>query len=138
MNCNNTQETHLFVLSFTVGSEAGLALVAADSQTTAFQILKNSGERNCCPDNYVLVQIRDVGISNSCWFGLLMESYVNSLVAYDAIVSVADKFIKGDKGDSIWVNMYVDNDLYLHVVESEMAITPQITFDQSTGYLIIH
>lgn len=137
MPCDNNIN-HLYALSFTVGTEAGLALVAATSDTQAFQILKNSGQRNCCADNYTLIQSRDIGISNACAYGLLMESYVNSLTAYDAIVSVADRFIKGDKGDSLWINMYVDSDLYLHVVESEQAVTPQISFDQSTGYLVIH
>ena len=126
---------HLYVISFTVGKESGLALVAAQDEKTAFQILKNGGSRHC--DGYSLIQIRDIGMSTSCTYGLLMESFVNALEAYDAIVQAADHFLKGDKGDSIWSNAYVDNDMYLHLVEGEFGAYQHLVFDQETGYLRI-
>ena len=97
-NCN-TNTSHLFVLSFTVGTESGIALVAANSSSQAFQILKNSGSRNCHDgSHYTLIDNRDIGMIAECNYGLLMESYVNALEAYKALLSVLDK-VKGDKGD---------------------------------------
>lgn len=90
---------HLYVISFTVGKESGLALVAAQDEKAAFQILKNGGSRHC--DGYSLIQIRDIGMSTSCTYGLLMESFVNAMEAYDAIVSATRAYAgpKGDQGD---------------------------------------
>lgn len=126
---------HLYVISFTVGKEAGLALVAAQDEKSAFQILKNGGSRHC--DGYSLIQIRDIGMSTSCSYGLLMESFVNAKEAYDAIVQAAQRIIKGDKGDSIWSNAYVDENMYLHLVEGEFGANQHLVFDQETGYLRI-
>lgn len=126
---------HLYVISFTVGAESGLAMVAAQDEKSAFQILKNSGSRHC--DGYSLVQIRNIGMSTNCHYGLLMESFVNALEAYNAILAAANHFIKGDKGDSVWVNMYVDDDFYLHVIEDNFAVSSHLDFDESTGYLTI-
>ena len=131
--CNN-----LYVISFLVGGESGLAMVAAPDERVAFEILKNSGSRSCAEPGYILVQIRNLGTSTSCGFGLLMESYVNALVAYDAIVSVADHFIKGDKGDSIWSEAYIDSEMYLHILESELTLTPMLNYDPTTGYLTLY
>ena len=129
------QAYHLYEISFTAGSEAGLAMVAAQDERSAFQILKNGGSR--CHDSYSLIQIRDIGMSASCTYGLLLESYVNALTAYEAIASVADRFLKGDPGDNIWTSMYVDDQFYLHIVEDKHTITPHLSFDESTGYLTI-
>lgn len=98
-NSCNIPETNLYVLSFAVGSESGLAMVSAPTATEAFQILKNSGSRYC--EGYTLIQSRDIGMTAKCNYGLLLESYVNALEAYDAICSVADqlKGVKGDQGD---------------------------------------
>lgn len=126
---------HLYVISFTVGKEAGLALVAAQDEKSAFQILKNSGSRYC--EGYSLIQIRDIGMTSSCSYGLLMESFVNAKEAYDAIVQAAQRIIKGDKGDSIWSNAYVDENMYLHLVEGEFGVNQHLVFDQETGYLRI-
>ena len=98
-NCQ-IPETHLYALSFTVGSESGIALVAAGSASQAFQILKDSGSRNCHDGNhYVLIDNRDIGMVCNCHYGLLMESFVNALQAYDAIMSAANRLI-GPKGDT--------------------------------------
>ena len=126
---------HLYVISFTVGKEAGLAMVAAQDEKSAFQILKNGGSRNS--DGYSLLQTRDIGMSTSCSYGLLMESFVNAKEAYDAIVQAAQRIIKGDKGDSIWSNAYVDENMYLHLVEGEFGAYQHLVFDQETGYLRI-
>ena len=91
---------HLYVISFTVGKESGLALVSAENERAAFQHLRNSGNRNGSDGKrYVLVECRDLGIHGSCKFGLLSESYTNSMEAYKAIVSVADRFVRGEKGE---------------------------------------
>ena len=129
---------HLYTISFTVGAESGIALVAATDERTAIQILKSSGSRSCAEPGYTVIQIRNLGLSSSCTFGLLMESFVNAREAYEAIISMADKMLKGEKGDSIWMEMYVDQDLYLHVLESEHNISQRLSFDESTGYLTIN
>ena len=126
---------HLYVISFTVGAESGLAMVTAQDEKSAFQILKNGGSRHC--EGYSLIQIRDIGMTTSCNYGLLMESFVNAMEAYDAIVEAAQRIIKGDKGDSIWVNVYIDDDFYLHLVEDMHTVSPHLSFDESTGYLTI-
>ena len=98
----NSGHNHLYVISFTVLKEAGLALVAAKNEKQAFQILQNSGSRNCHDGNhYTLVQIRDIGMTADCHYGLLMESFVNALEAYDAIINAMRgiKAVKGEKGD---------------------------------------
>ena len=82
---------HLYVISFTVGSESGLAMVAAQDEKSAFQILKNGGSRNT--DGYSLIQTRDIGMTANCHYGLLLESYVNALQAFDAIASVANYMV---------------------------------------------
>lgn len=76
---------HLYVISFTVGAESGLAMVAAQDEKSAFQILKNGGSRHC--DGYSLIQTRDIGMTANCHYGLLLESFVNAREAYDAIVN---------------------------------------------------
>lgn len=111
---------HLYVISFTVGAESGLAMVAAQDEKSAFQILKNGGSRHC--DGYSLIQTRDIGMTANCHYGLLLESYVNALQAFEAITSVANYMIgpegkegkpgeKGDQGPSPFdtVNFTVDN-----------------------------
>lgn len=90
---------HLYVISFTVGKEAGLALVAANSEKDAFQILKNGGSRYS--EGYSLIQTRNIGMSSSCSYGLLLESFVNAKEAYDAIIQATRRYIgpQGDKGE---------------------------------------
>lgn len=90
---------HLYVISFVAGSESGLALVSAQDEKNAFQILKNSGSR-CC-DGYSLIQIRCLGEPSSCTYGLLMESFVNAKEAYDAIVHANNKIV-GPRGYSVY------------------------------------
>ena len=87
---------HLYVISFTVGAESGLAMVAAQDEKSAFQILKNGGSRHC--DGYSLIQTRDIGMTANCHYGLLLESYVNALQAFEAITSVAN-YMKGPAGE---------------------------------------
>ena len=87
---------HLYVISFTAGSESGLAMVAAQDERSAFQILKNGGSRN--HDGYTMIQCRNLGMTANCHYGLLMESFVNAKEAFDAISSVAT-YMKGEKGD---------------------------------------
>lgn len=88
---------HLYVISFTVGAESGLAMVAAQDEKSAFQILKNSGSRYC--EGYSLIQTRDIGMSSNCSYGLLLESFVNAREAFDAIVQASNKLV-GPRGYS--------------------------------------
>lgn len=94
-----TDAYHLYTISFTVGSESGIALVAAVSDKDAFQILKNGGSRG---SGYVLQQCRDIGMTSCCTYGLLMESFVNAKEAYDAIMQAANALVgpRGEKGDT--------------------------------------
>lgn len=127
---------HLYVIYFTAGSESGLAMVAAGDERTAFQILQKSGNHNCV--GYTLIQIRDIGMTTSCSYGLLMESYVNALQAYDAILNAANHFLKGEKGDTVWLNVYMDDEMYIHVVEDEsQSFSMHLKYDEDTGYLEI-
>ena len=48
------------------------------------------------------------------------------------------KGAKGDKGDIDWLEMYVDDDLYLHVRETNYELSSRLDFDQTTGYLTIN
>ena len=128
---------NLYVISFTAGKEAGLAMVSAPDDRSAFQILKNGGSRH--GDGYSLQQCRNIGMSTSCTYGLLMESFVNAKEAYDAIVQAANHFLKGDKGDTVWLDAYVDDDMYLHIVESETSgVAMSLAFNEETGYLEIN
>lgn len=89
-------DNHLFVISFTAGSESGLALVTAPDERVAVQVLRNSGKYNCSPDSYTVIQCRNLGLTSSIRMELLMESYVNALVAFDALSQIAPK--EGPRG----------------------------------------
>lgn len=90
------EERYLFGLSFTVGSNTGIALVVASSERQAFQLLKNSGRYNCSPDKYTLIQSRNLGLSSCLPYELLFEEYTNAKVVYDAFLKLADKFKRED------------------------------------------
>ncbi len=126
---------HLYVISFTVGAESGLAMVAAQDEKSAFQILKNGGSRHC--DGYSLIQCRDIGMSTSCSYGLLLESFVNAKEAYDALVRFGRTITgppgepgeKGDKGDEgkppfDTVSVSVDNASGAPSATSSITTTP--------------
>lgn len=70
----------LYVISFTVLKESGIAIVTAKSDKQAFQILQNSGSYNFNNGElYSLVQIRDIGMTANCNYGLLMETFANTI-----------------------------------------------------------
>lgn len=120
---------YLFVISFTVGKEAGIALVAAGSERQAFEILQNSGNYNGFPEKYVLVQSRNIGLIASVAYGLLIESYVNAMEAYDAIIKAANKLVgpKGDTGEKGEKGDTGDR--------GPAGVTSvRVTVDQTTGY----
>lgn len=90
----------MYAISFTVGAEAGLALVVSTDEKSAIGLLKTSGSRNwSSPNGYQIVQCRDMGVTDSCYSGLLMESFVNAVEAFAAIVSAANRLV-GPKGDT--------------------------------------
>ena len=114
---------NLYTISFTVGAESGIALVAAPNERQAMDLLRNSGNHSHDEPGYSLVEMRNIGLTASCTYGLLMESYVNAQEAYKAILDAANKLVgpqgakgdqgeKGDKGDPALfgsVGAYVDN-----------------------------
>ena len=91
-------------MSFVVGADSGLAFVSSRSEKEAVQILRNAGKYNGFPQKYQILQCRNIGMTTSFRSELLMESYVNALSAYDALVSAVTPFIgpvgpKGDRGE---------------------------------------
>jgi hypothetical protein len=99
MDCGNN---NLYVVSFIAGGESGIALLSAPSDREAISLLKNSGRYNGTPDLYHVEQCRNIGVLTSIRNELLLESYVNALVAYKAILDAANrsKGIPGDKGET--------------------------------------
>jgi len=93
-----TDCSNIYILSFTAGADAGLAAVTAYSERDALQILKNSGRYNSMPNQYVLSDIINLGLSSTIRTELLIESYVNAFGAYEAIRKYC-RMYKGDKGD---------------------------------------
>ena len=89
---------YLYTISFTVGAEAGIALVAAPNERMAMDLLRNSGNHSHAEPGYSLVEMRNLGLTGACTYGLLMESYVNAREAYAAIVSAANALV-GPKGE---------------------------------------
>ena len=94
--------SNIYILSFTVGADAGLAVVTAYSEMDALQVLKNSGKYNGVPNQYVLSDTIDLGMSTTIRSELLIESYVNAYGAFEAFVKYCQRYVgpKGDKGDT--------------------------------------
>ena len=107
---------YFFLLSFTYGSESGLAIVIASSERQAFQCLKSQGRYSSAPALYSLVRVENVGAYyEGGAYGLMLESYTNAMVAFDALCAVMKDIVgppgpqgpegpqgpKGDKGDSV-------------------------------------
>lgn len=89
---------YLYVLKFAVRKDSGIALVIAYSEREAIQVLNNSGMYSRGRGKYNIEKTACLGETCSCEYGLMMESYTNAIVAYNALVSVMDD-IKGEKGD---------------------------------------
>lgn len=85
-------------MSFVAGADSGLAFLSAQSPDEAMSLLRNTGRYNGTPDTYQAVQIRDIGMATTIRSELLLESYVNALVAFDAIYN-AVKIYTGPQGD---------------------------------------
>jgi hypothetical protein len=93
---------YLYALQFSVGPSEGMALVVAENSTRAFQYVKSLSEKSYYnPDSFILNG--NVNIAEYCGLreGIVFETFVNAVVAYDAIRSMAPdlKGEKGDKGD---------------------------------------
>ena len=115
MSCNNN---NLYVLSFTVGSESGIALISAASEWDAKNMLRNGGRYNCATPGYIINRCRNIGVTASIRNEILIESYVNALVAYDAIVSALNG-ISAPVGDASGVVHY---DMRQDISELEKSI----------------
>ena len=89
---------YLYALAFTVGGNSGIALVSARSEADAMQVLRNSGQYNGVPFSYIINQIRNIGLTSTIRTELLLESYVNAMGAYEALIREVE-CLKGDKGD---------------------------------------
>ena len=99
----------LYLISFSVGVDSGLALVVADSERNATTILRNSGKWNGRPDCYAILQTRNTGLFCDCSYGLLMEVYLNALQAYAAIKDALNSYsprtgIDGKSAYDIWID----------------------------------
>ena len=91
-NCVN-----LYILSFNVGGDSGLAIISANKDSDAIQILKNSGKYHGQPLDYVIHNYVRLGEVPDVKPGLLLESYNNALGAYELFENSV-KWIKGDVG----------------------------------------
>ena len=80
-------------MSFVAGADSGLAFLSAKSPDEAMSLLRNTGRYNGTPDTYKAIQIRDIGMATTIRSELLLESYVNALVAFDAIVSATTPYV---------------------------------------------
>ena len=96
-------DNHIYVLSFTSGSETGLAIVTAATERNAINVLRNSGRYNGFPDAYKILESRNLGVTACIRTELIMESYVNAMLAFKALTTIApvqgEKGGPGDKGD---------------------------------------
>lgn len=96
-NCNCSCR-YLFIIAFNVGGDSGLAMVSAERDSEAIQILRNSGKYNGYPLDYVIRDYKKLGEIPNVRSELLLESYNNALGAYELLESTV-KWLKGDKGD---------------------------------------
>lgn len=80
-------------MSFVAGADSGLAFLSAKSPDEAMSLLRNTGRYNGTPDEYKAIQIRDIGMATTIRSELLLESYVNALVAFDAIYNAARVYV---------------------------------------------
>lgn len=89
-------DNHLFVISFTTGSETGLAVVTAPTERRAIDVLKHTGRYNGYPEAYKILESRNMGLTTCLRTELFLESYVNSAVVFDALSRIAPK--EGPRG----------------------------------------
>ncbi len=143
-----SENKNFYVISFSVAKDSGLALVVAENERSAIEHLRHSGKYNGC-SAYSIINTRCLGSYCGCEYGLIYESFSNALVAFQAIESVLLK-IKGEKGDKgdkgnpgpvgpqggvVWPEMYVDDDLWLHILEPESQLSDRLYFED--GWLKI-
>lgn len=89
---------YLYILSFNVGGDSGIAIVSADTDSRAIQILRNSGKYNGHPLDYIIHNYVKLGEIACVRTELLLESYNNALGAFQ-LFEDSVKWIKGNKGD---------------------------------------
>lgn len=46
--------------------------------------------------------------------------------------------LKGEQGEPLWLELYIDEDFYLHIRESNYNLSGRLDFDPETGYLTIN
>ena len=124
---------YLYLISFIVGAESGLAMVAAPDERTAKQTLRNSGKWNGVTGAYEIIDCRNIGVTACMETDLLLESYVNAMTAFNAIISSMNKYIgptgeKGKTGDTgpipfTAVNVSVDDTIGTPSVGTELVGT---------------
>ena len=85
---------YFFVISFTARHQSGMAIVLSSTEREAFACLKQMGQYNGTPNDYVQVAIKNVGKYDGCAYGLVLESYTNAIVAFDAIAALASKIVE--------------------------------------------
>ena len=94
--------TYFYLIDFTVNNETGLAMVVAVNTNAAIMMLRNGGKYNGKPQAYFINRIREVGKYKGPEQGLMLESYTNAMITYEAFVSIMGK-IEGDSAYEIAV-----------------------------------
>ena len=89
---------YFFIISFIAEHQSGLAIVVASTEKQAFQDLKRGGMYNYNPGVYQLIKTECVGTYVGCVTGLLLESYTNAMVAFDAFKAEMSKIV-GPQGE---------------------------------------
>lgn len=145
----SAENVYSFALSFYALNESGIALVIAKNVAEAISHLQLSGKYNARPDVYEILKTRNIGQYCGPEYGLIVESYTNSINDWDVLNKFADRIIgpegpmgpqgpqgpAGKDGTILWPEMYVDNDLWLHIVESEAALSERLIFEN--GWLVV-
>ena len=84
---------NLYIISFAVFNNSGIAIVVACNENEAKLLLKNSGRYGHGLGQYDIINIKCLGTTEYLGYGLISELYVNALMAFDAFVSVMDKIV---------------------------------------------
>ncbi len=86
-------QQYFFLLDFIARDDAGLAVVIAQSSTTAVACLRQGGRYNGEPGAYRITTYKNVGKYYGRARGLMLETYTNAAVVYEAITALLDKVL---------------------------------------------
>lgn len=86
-------QKYFFLFDFIARDDAGLAVIIAQSRTAAVACLRQGGRYNCEPDAYHITTYKNVGKYYGRAHGLMLETYTNAAVVYEAIAALLDKVL---------------------------------------------